>query len=389
MRSVRKAKVQGKRVLVRLGFNVALRKDQQVSSYGAFRIRALLPTLEFLISKGARLICVSHLGRPAGQPDPALSFAPVVRFLSSQLKKPIFFEPDFNWPALRFRSQRLKAGEILFLENLRFLSAETQNSPELAENLASLADVYVNEAFSVSHRAHASIVGVPKLLPGFAGFRLLEEVAVLGRLFSNPQRPFTLILGGLKMKSKVEVLKQFWDRADYILLGGVPANTILRLRGVEIGSSIIELQAAQALGRLKLDGRQLHLPVDAVVSSDPQKGTLSRTVPVSKITPRELILDIGPNTLKDFQKIIGLSKTVVWNGPMGKSEVPAFRQGTLGLARVLAKSKAFRVIGGGDSVTAVSQAKLLESFDFVSTGGGAMLEFLAGKKLPGLEALEA
>lgn len=388
MRKVTQLKsLQGKRVLVRVGFDVPLGDKNGVDLEEAFRLKAALPTLKFLLGQKARVIIIAHRGRPEG-PDARFSLKPIADCLDKLLVNPVYFVPVFDWLAIQRRVQNLKEGEVLFLENIRFLKGEQEKDLALAQQLAQLADLYVNEAFSVAHRDHASISGVPQYLPAYAGIHLAKEVETLSNVFEHPRRPLTFILGGIKMGAKVEVLGRFWQKADHFCLGGVLANTILQLQGIAIGASVVEMGVAETLRSLALTDPRLHLPVDARVARDLNHQEGVRIAAIGRLQPGEIILDIGPDTSELFQKIIQESATVVWNGPMGKFEIKEFAQGTLELAHALAESDAFSIVGGGDTVTAVSRAGLLEHFDFVSTGGGAMLEFLAGKPLPGLEALQ-
>lgn len=373
---------------MRADFNVSLGPDGQVKDEQAFRIRAALPTLEFLLNNGARVVIVSHLGRPAG-PDAALSLAPIAEYLRQALEFPVHFTHSFNWADLKRQSKNLAEGQVLLLENIRFLPGEVRGDRQVAQNLAQLAEVFVNEAFSVSHRDHASITGLPQFLSAYAGWHLIREVRTLTDVFKRPKHPLTLVMGGIKMGTKAAVLRRFWDKADHFCLGGVLANTLLHLKGIAIGNSLIEKSVLGDLQDLRLTDPKLHLPVDTVVSRDPDVDRSGRLAPVGKLSQEEVILDIGPDTARLFGNVIRKSAVVVWNGPMGKFEVEGFHRGTLKLAETLAAASAFSIVGGGDTITALTGTGFLSNFDFVSTGGGAMLELLAGKTLPGLAALEA
>ncbi len=379
--------LQGRRVLLRAGLDVSVGSDDMVDPAEAYRIEAILPTFRYLLQNGAKVIVVAKRGRPEGKRVSDLSLSSVAKYLESRLQTSVRFCESFNWAELEKVSRNMQPGEILMLENIRFLQEELDNSPELGRKLAQIGDIYVAEDFPVIHREQASVVQPPQFLPAFAGLRLQKEVSTLQDIFERPAKPLVLMLAGIKMGSKVEVLQRFWDVADHICLGGVLANTFLHVKGIAVGASVVSPESMESLKGLPVSDTKLHLPVDAVVSDDPEGGSGARLAPVGRMSSEELILDIGPDTIEMFKNIIDVSETVAWNGPMGKTELPEFREGTIKIGRYLAESSAFSLVGGGDSTAALAREGLLDKFDFASTGGGAMLELLAGNQLPGLQAL--
>jgi len=378
--------VKGKRVLVRVDFNVPI-KDGKVGD--DTRIRAALPTVNYLLDHGAIVILCSHLGRPKGKPDPKYSLRPVAIHLEEIMGRPVAFAEDCIGPVAEAAAGALKAGEILILENTRFHPEEEKNDPGMARKLASLADLYVNDAFGSAHRAHASTEGVAHFIPAVAGLLLEREIRYLGQAVANPRRPFIAILGGAKISDKIGVIKHLLSVADAVLIGGGMANTFLKARGVGVGDSLVEDEAlGTAADLLKEGGSCLHLPEDIVIGDRFEANAASKIMAVGPVPQGWRILDIGPQTVKAYAKVISKAGTVVWNGPMGVFEFPRFAVGTNAIARAVAANRtATSIIGGGDSVSAINQAGVADQITHISTGGGASLEFLEGKKLPGVEAL--
>jgi len=386
-RSVRDADVSGKRVFVRVDFNVPL---DGATITDDTRIRAAIPTINLLTERGARIILCSHLGRPKGKVDEVFRLQPVAAHLSELLGRPVQMATDVIGPDAQKRSTELKDGDVLLLENVRFEAGEEKNDPELAKQLASLAHIYVNDAFGAAHRAHASTAGIAEHLPSYAGLLMDEEVSALQRLVTEPARPFVTILGGAKVSDKLGVIENLIPKVDALLIGGGMANTFLLAQGREIGTSLAEhdfMEKAKSLLSLAQErGVQISLPVDAIVAETMDaKGA---TVDIGSVGAGQAIFDIGPKTAEQFAAIISDAKTVFWNGPMGVFERPAFAAGTRAVAEAVAGSAAFTVVGGGDSVAAVEQMGVASKISHISTGGGASLEFVEGRELPGLVALE-
>jgi phosphoglycerate kinase len=386
-RSVRTAGVSGKRVLVRVDFNVPLRDGQITDDT---RIRAALPTLRDLLDRGAAIILATHLGRPKGKPSPEFSVAPVAQRLSELLDQPIKTVSMVVGPEPDRIANGLKPGEVLLLENTRFEPGEESNSAELAAGLARLADVYVNDAFGAAHRAHASTVGVAKLLPAYAGYLLEHEESILTGLLKNPERPFVAVLGGAKVSDKFAVLENLLERVDALMLGGGMANTVLLAQGNEIGTSLAEPnQVAQARRLLSAASERnvpLLLPADVVVA-DAIDSVHTSVVPAAAVTSKQAIFDIGPESVARYCQQIARARTIFWNGPMGVFERESFASGTLEIARCVARADAFTVVGGGDSLAAIEAAGVADDIDHISTGGGASLELLEGRELPGIAAI--
>ena len=380
--------VRDKRVLVRVDFNVPL-SDGVITD--DTRIRATLPTVRELRSRGARLVLMSHLGRPKGQPRDDLRLAPVAARLSDLLGCPVAYVPDIVGDDARSMVADLQPGDVGLLENLRFDPREEKNDPSFARELAMLGDVYVNDAFGAAHRAHASTVGVANLLPAAAGLLMEREIAALSRVVEQPERPFALILGGAKVSDKIGVIENLLEKVDIVLIGGGMANTFLKARGLAVGRSLVEedkLETARdVLGRAEALGVRIVLPMDVVVAPDPDAETAARVVPVTDVPATEGIFDIGPATVAAFAEALGSARTIVWNGPMGIFEKPAFASGTRGVAEAVAASEGYTLVGGGDSVAAVEQLGVADRISHISTGGGASLEFLEGKDLPGVAVL--
>jgi phosphoglycerate kinase len=389
MKSIRDLPLQGRKLFLRVDFNVPL-ENGSVSD--DTRIVETLPTLRLAIERGARVICASHLGKPKGKRKPELSLAPVAVRFAERLGKPVRFVEDCVGPEAARAAEALHRGEVLLLENLRFHAGEEANDPGFARELAAFAEVYADDAFGAAHRAHASVVGVPKLVEEKgAGLLLEKEVKELSRLL-DPEIPFAAVLGGAKISGKIDTLRVLSRRADVLLIGGGMANHFVRALGLPVGRSLLEEDkvplAREILDFCKGAGKMIALPSDFVVAKSPEDGANAKTVAINKIPDDHMALDIGPKTLEQFQRLLAPAKTIFWNGPMGVFEKPPFDQGTKALARLVAASTAVTVVGGGESVQAAHEAGVAEKFTHVSTGGGASLEFLAEGRLPGIEALE-
>jgi phosphoglycerate kinase len=384
------ADLAGKRVLVRVDFNVPL--DKQGGITDDLRIRSALPTIRYLIGKGARVILVSHLGRPEGVTE-GLRLDPIARRLRELLDKRVTKLADCIGPAVEAAIASLADGEVALLENVRFHPEEEKNDPAFAAKLAALADVYVNDAFGTAHRAHASTEGVARILPGVCGFLIQKEIEILDRALTDPQRPFLAIIGGAKVSSKIGVIRNLAARVDTLIIGGGMIFTFLKAQGIAVGRSLVEekflAKAGQIWGELKaMPHLKLLTPVDAVVAAEPAAGVPWEVVPIDRIPPDKMGLDIGPATVALFAEAIGAAGTVLWNGPLGVFEVEAFARGTNEIARALAAAKAVTIIGGGDSAAAAEQAGVAGKITHISTGGGASLEYLEGRELPGIAILQ-
>jgi phosphoglycerate kinase len=385
-KTVRDISVKGKRVLVRVDFNVPLENGEVADDT---RIRAVLPTIRYLLDRGAAVILMSHLGRPKGLVQEDLRLDPVGRRLSQLLGQEVVKVDDCVGPEVERATKSLQPGQVLLLENLRFHPEEEENDQGFARQLASLADVYVNDAFGTAHRAHASTTGVTEYLPSVAGLLMERELQMLGDALANPTRPFVAVLGGAKVSDKIGVIRNLLSKVDLLLVGGGMANTFLKAQGLEVGKSLVDNDSlGVAREMLERAGKRLVLPVDAVVADAFAADAHAQAVSTDAVPPGWLILDIGPRTVSLFDKKLNRAGTVVWNGPMGVFEFPRFAAGTRALAESLARSQATTIVGGGDSIAALQQAGLAEKMTHVSTGGGASLEFLEGKVLPGVEALE-
>ena len=385
------AQVRGKRALVRVDFNVPLDENGQITD--DTRIRASLPTIELLLERQARMIIISHLGRPKGKPEPKYSLQPVSKRLEELCgTRVIFVESTDSDEALQ-ASQNLKSGEILLLENTRFLGGEEKNDPRLSRSLAELGDFFVNDAFGSAHRAHSSTVGVAEhLRPAVAGLLMKSELDFLGSALSNPVKPFVAILGGAKISGKIDVIEQLLPKVDALLIGGAMACTFYRAMGLETGKSLVEedrVEMAKAL--LDRAGAKLTLPHDVIVAPSMDRGSEAKAVSRNAVPKDQAVFDIGPQTAASFSRAIASARTVVWNGPMGVFETPPFDNGTRAIAQAMANATSTgttTIVGGGDSAAAVTEAGLEKKMSHVSTGGGASLEFLEGKKLPGVEILD-
>lgn len=385
-KTVRDIDVKGKKVLVRVDFNVPL-KETGVGD--DTRIRAALPTIQYLLDRGAAVILCSHLGRPKEGPEAKYSLKPVAEHLSGLIGKPVKFAPDCIGPEASAAARELKPGEVLVLENTRFHAEEEKNDLGMAEQLASLADLYVNDAFGTAHRAHASTEGVTHFLPGVAGFLLEKEIKYLGQAIADPKQPLVAIMGGAKISDKIGVIKNLLKKADAILIGGGMANTFFKAQGLVMADSLVEDDALEiARSLLKEAGGKIHLPVDMVLADKFEAEASSKTLPVGNVPDGWRVLDIGPETVRAFGAVISTAGTVVWNGPMGVFEFPKFALGTFGVAKAVADSAAVSIIGGGESVAAIQQSGLAEQITHISTGGGASLEMLEGLELPGVAALQ-
>ncbi|TQS74789.1 phosphoglycerate kinase [Ornithinibacillus gellani] len=388
-KSITDLELKGKKVFCRVDFNVPM-KDGNVTD--DTRIKAALPTITYLIEQGAKVILASHLGRPKGQVVDELRLDPVAKRLSELLGAEVIKTDAVYGPEVDEAIAGMQDGNVLLIENVRFEPGETKNDAELAQAFAAMAELYVNDAFGAAHRAHASTTGVAKLLPAAAGFLMEKELKVLGKALENPERPFTAIIGGAKVKDKIDVIDNLLDKVDHLLIGGGLAYTFIKALGHEIGKSLLEEDkmelAKEFMQKAKDKNVNLVLPVDAVVADDFSETANTKIVSIDEIPSDWEALDIGTETRAKFADIIQSSKLVIWNGPMGVFEMNAFAGGTMAVAEALAETEGYTVIGGGDSAAAVEQFGFAEAMDHVSTGGGASLEFMEGKVLPGVDALD-
>lgn len=378
--------LKNKRVLLRVDFNVPLGKDLKVDKSEDYRLVQSLPTINYLRKKGAKIIIIAHLGRPDGKVVENLRLDPVAKRLRILLGKKVEKSNEILGRETDAKIKKMKAGDILLLENIRFDRREEKADKSFAQKLAKLADVYVNDGFAVCHRDQASVSTIQNYLPSYAGLLLEKEIFNLNKVFKNPKHPLIVIVGGAKISTKIKVIKRFIQVADYLLLGGALANTVLKVMGVSVGKSAVEPEMFKVIKKIKLTDNQLRVPVDGWLAKSLEAKT-GRLDALADVKEDEYILDVGTDTIKLYEKIIKKAKMVVWNGPMGLMETPAFNKGTNALVKILAKSKAETIVGGGETVTAIRALSLAKKFSFISTGGGAMLEFLEGKKLPGLKKL--
>lgn len=385
-KTIQDVEVDGKKVLVRVDFNVPI-KDGNIED--DTRIRAALPTIEYLLENNAAVILCSHLGRPKGKRDPKYTLEPVAAPLGKLLAKDVKFAEDCIGETAEKAAAALKPGEVLLLENTRYHEGEEKNDAEMAKSLASLADLYVNDAFGSAHRAHASTEGVANHLPAVAGFLMEKEIQYLGEAVRSPEKPFVAILGGAKISDKIGVIKNLLTKADHILIGGGMANTFMKALGYDTADSLVEDDVIETASSLIKEGAEkIALPYDVVIADEFSENAASRTVVIGDIPAGWRILDIGPETVKRYGETIQNAKTIVWNGPMGVFEFEPFAKGTRGIAQAVADSGAVSIIGGGESVAAVQQSGLADRITHISTGGGASLEMLEGITLPGLAALQ-
>ncbi|MBZ2387472.1 phosphoglycerate kinase [Anaerococcus murdochii] len=393
-KTVKDLDVKGKKVLVRVDFNVPLSKEEKGKIADDARIKAAIPTINYLSENGAKVILMSHLGRPKGEANPEFSLKPVADYLANEYKDKFTFIPSDLVVDEKVKEEvnKLADGQIALLENTRFRKEETKNGEDFAKELASLADLYVNDAFGTSHRAHASNVGVASILPSAVGFLIEKEIEVMGKALEAPDHPFVSILGGAKVSDKIGVIENLITKVDTILIGGGMAYTFLKAMGKEIGKSLLEEDkmdlSLELIEKAKANGVEILLPVDVVIADKIEAGVATEIVDIDNIPVDKEALDIGPKTAKLFADKIKEAKTVVWNGPMGVFEIKEFSNGTNEVAKALAESDAVTIVGGGDSALAIEMAGLKDKITHVSTGGGASLEFLEGKELPGITAIE-
>lgn len=383
--TVKDIDVRGKRVFVRVDFNVPLDGGRITDDT---RIQGALPTVRYLMDQGAKVILASHLGRPKGEIKPEYSLDPVAVRLSELLGKPVEKTSDSCGEAVQERVSLLKEGDVLLLENVRFHKGEEKNDPELAYQFAQLADIYVNDAFGAAHRAHASTAGIANYLPAVAGFLMEKEITTMDHALSAPERPFVAIIGGAKVSDKISVIENLLTKVDHLIIGGGMANTFLTAKGYHLGKSLVEtdkLDVAKTL--LEKAGERLLLPVDLVVASEFRADAEHKVVSLEEVPAQWMALDIGPQTIAQYTRLIREGKTAIWNGPMGVFEMEAFAVGTNAIAKAMAEVRGTTIVGGGDSVAAVEKSGLAEKMTHISTGGGASLEFLEGKTLPGVAAL--
>jgi phosphoglycerate kinase len=401
MKTLNDFNFKNKKVLVRCDFNVPL--DENSNILDDFRIKKSIPTIEYLVKRKAKVILIAHLDRPGGEVVEGLRLTSVQKRLMEYLDLPVAKVQDCIGKDVENYVAKMKEGDVLLLENLRFYKGEESNDDNFSKKLADLADIYVNDAFSACHRAHASVVGVTKYLPSAAGLLLEKEIKILSRLLENPWRPLVVIIGGAKVADKIGVISQFLDKADHLLLGGKIANTILQAKGVIVGKPLLDKDLLKKIEKIDTTSPKIHFPVDGVIASESileegkrnpvllktKKGEYFRIGGFGSIKKEESVFDIGPETIKVFSEIIKSAKMILWSGPLGMFEEKSFEKGTKDVAEVITRNhSAFKVAGGGDTNLALSKFGLIDKFDHTSTGGGAMLDFLSNKKLPGIEALK-
>ena len=384
-KTVKDIELKGKRVFMRVDFNVPMAEGKVTDDK---RIKAALPTIQYVLDQGASLLLASHLGRPKGGAAPEFSLRAASEVLSTLINRPVTMAPDCVGPEVEAIAKALKPGDVVMLENTRFHKGEEKNDLELAKQMAALADVYVNDAFGSAHRAHSSTEGIARFLPAVSGFLMEQELEYLGKAVANPEHPYIAILGGAKISDKILVVETLASKCDKLIIGGGMANTFLAAKGLNMQDSLVEAEALETaktlLGKL---GDKLVLPVDAIIADKFDAEANTQTVDVDKIPAGWRMLDVGPKTISVYKSTLDGAKLIVWNGPVGVFEMPKFAEGTFALAKLMAESKAVTVIGGGDSASAVKKAGVAKQMTHVSTGGGASLEFLEGKELPGVAAL--
>lgn len=389
-KTVKDIDLKGKKVFVRCDFNVPMDENQNITDNT--RIKAALPTIKYLLEQNCKIILASHLGRPKGEVKPEFSLKPVAKELSKLLGKEVIMANDVIGEDAATKAANLKDGEIMLLENVRFHREETDNDPEFAKKLASMAEIFVNDAFGTAHRAHASTTGIADYIPGVAGFLIEKELKFLGNAINNPERPFVAILGGAKVSDKIGVIDSLLDKVDTLMIGGGMAYTFFKAQGYNVGNSLCEVEktglALEAMKKAKAKGVKLLLPIDTKVGKEFKPDTESKTVAWTEIPDGWEGFDIGEKTIEMFKNELQSAKTVIWNGPLGLFEFDQFAIGTNEIAKTLADLDATTIIGGGDSAAAVTKAGLADKMTHISTGGGASLEFLEGKKLPGIECLQ-
>lgn len=384
-KTVKDIELKGKRVFMRVDFNVPMAEGKVTDDK---RIKAALPTIQYVLDQGASLLLASHLGRPKGGADPEFSLRAASEVLSTLINRPVTMAPDCVGPEVEAIAKALKPGDVVMLENTRFHKGEEKNDLELAKQMAALADVYVNDAFGSAHRAHSSTEGIARFLPAVSGFLMEQELEYLGKAVANPEHPYIAILGGAKISDKILVVETLAAKCDKLIIGGGMANTFLTAKGLNMQDSLVEAEALETAKTLlaKL-GDKLVLPVDAIIADKFDAEANTQTVDVDKVPAGWRMLDVGPKTVSLYKATLDGAKLIVWNGPVGVFEMPKFAEGTFALAKLMAESKAVTVIGGGDSASAVKKAGVAKQMTHVSTGGGASLEFLEGKELPGVAAL--
>ena len=393
-KTVKDLNVEGKKVLVRVDFNVPLSKDGNHTISDNTRIKAALPTIDYLLENNAKVILMSHLGRPKGEANPEFSLKPVAEWLENHYGEKFHFLPSdvVVDEKVKEEVEKLENGNLALLENTRYVKGETKNDPEFAKELSSLADLFVNDAFGTSHRAHASNVGVASNLESAVGFLIQKEIEIIGKALENPEKPFVSILGGAKVSDKIGVIENLISKVDYILIGGGMAYTFLKAQGKEIGKSLLEEDkmdlSLELIKKAEANNVKILLPKDVVIADEIKEDAETEIVDIDNIPQDKEALDIGPKTAKEYADIIKDAKTVVWNGPMGVFEVKVFANGTNEVAKALADSSATTIVGGGDSALAIEEAGYKDKITHVSTGGGASLEFLEGKTLPGIDCID-
>ena len=389
--TIRDVNIKNKRVFIRVDFNVPINSELNITD--DTRIRSALPTINYAIDEGAKIILASHLGRPKGKKNPALTLATVVKRLQRLLNKDVIFLDDCIGPEVDKVINNMEPGDVVLLENLRFYPGEEGKDDEFAKKLAALADVYVNDAFGTSHRSHSSVVGITKYVrPAVAGFLVKKEIEYVEGVMANPARPFVAILGGAKVSGKLGMIENLGKKVDKVIIGGGMAFTFLKAMGYEVGNSLVEPEMLEISIQIYKSARQrgikFYLPVDCVVAPDMEPGSQTMIVPVQEIPKDWKALDIGHASVKLFTEAIANARTILWNGPMGVFEIDAFSRGTFAVAHAVAESYALTIVGGGDTANAVDKARESENMSFISTGGGAVLQMLEGKPLPGIMALD-